>query len=103
MAEPKGSYPVFVLVGTWRSLVISTSYSLIAAKSTSFDTMRSSAQTMLAVARETVSHAAFCDSFGVSFDELIGVAESPATTAYGTYLIDIGLRVSFVKYGVSDY
>ncbi|KAF8589696.1 hypothetical protein K439DRAFT_1332026 [Ramaria rubella] len=65
---------------------------LIAAKSTSFDTMRSSAGTMLNVARETSSHMEFCKSYGVSFEELLSTVESPATTAYGAYLIDVGLR-----------
>ncbi|KAF8507992.1 Ribokinase-like protein [Gautieria morchelliformis] len=65
---------------------------LIATKSTSIHTMRSSAETMLAVARETDSHVALCKSFDVSAEELVGTNESPATTAYGAYLIDIGLR-----------
>jgi hydroxymethylpyrimidine/phosphomethylpyrimidine kinase / thiaminase len=57
---------------------------------------------MLAVARETDSHVAICNSFDVSVEELVGTDESPATTAYGAYLIDIGLRVSAVWYKVYD-
>ena len=37
-------------------------------------------------------HKIFCAQWGVSEDELENAAESPATMAYGAYMIDIGLQ-----------
>ena len=50
--------------------------------------------TPAAVAQETESHGKLCNLFGVPFQVLVDTVESPATTAYGAYLIDVALRVS---------
>jgi len=55
--------------------------------------MQSSALTILAIARETVSHITLCEAYGISKEELMNTVESPATTAYGGYLIDVAVRV----------
>ncbi|KIJ32442.1 hypothetical protein M422DRAFT_76537 [Sphaerobolus stellatus SS14] len=67
-------------------------HGLLAAKSMSFSMMKSAALTILAVARETSSHIAFCHSYGVSMEDLVNTVEVPATTAYGGYLIDVAVR-----------
>ena len=47
-------------------------------------------------------HKAFCAQWNVSADELENTAESPATMAYGSYMIDIGLQGE-LKMSTSDF
>ncbi|KAG8898698.1 hypothetical protein FRB99_007220 [Tulasnella sp. 403] len=65
---------------------------LLVAKSSSFGPIASSAQTILHIVQETGMHASYCESWGVSRDELLATPESVATSAYTTYLLDCGLR-----------
>jgi hydroxymethylpyrimidine/phosphomethylpyrimidine kinase len=44
------------------------------------------------VLREIGTHRAFCAEFGVSAEELEQTPESAATTAYGGYLLDVGMQ-----------
>ena len=37
-------------------------------------------------------HVAYCEQFGVTLEELERTPESPATIAYGAFLIDVGLQ-----------
>ncbi|KAF9064927.1 hypothetical protein BDP27DRAFT_1425325 [Rhodocollybia butyracea] len=68
-------------------------YALLAAKSSSFSAIGLATQTILNVLNEINTHTAFCATFGVSEETLLTqTAESPATAAYGAYLIDVGLR-----------
>ena len=66
--------------------------SLLAAKSTSFPLIESSAMTVIDVLRDIRNHKAFCAKFGITEDELENTPESAATTAYGAYLLDTGLQ-----------
>ncbi|KAF9064649.1 Ribokinase-like protein [Rhodocollybia butyracea] len=68
-------------------------YALLAAKSSSFSAIGLATQTILNVLNEINTHTAFCATFGVSEETLLTqTPESPATAAYGAYLIDVGLR-----------
>ncbi|KAJ4475560.1 Phosphomethylpyrimidine kinase-domain-containing protein [Lentinula aciculospora] len=67
-------------------------YALLAAKSHSFPAIDSATQIVLSVLREINTHTTFCASFGITEDELRRTPESPATAAYGGYLIDVGLK-----------
>ncbi|TFK45533.1 hypothetical protein OE88DRAFT_1669126 [Heliocybe sulcata] len=67
-------------------------YALLGAKSPSFSAIGASAQTMLNVVTEVKTHASFCAQWGVSHKELDTTLESPATTAYGAFIIDTGLQ-----------
>lgn len=47
---------------------------------------------MLGISKESSMHVSFCAQFGVTLQDLEATPESPATTAYGAYLVDIGLQ-----------
>jgi hydroxymethylpyrimidine/phosphomethylpyrimidine kinase / thiaminase len=44
------------------------------------------------VVNEVATHKSFCAAWGISEQELLATPESPATTAYGAYLLDVGLQ-----------
>ncbi|KAK7035986.1 Phosphomethylpyrimidine kinase-domain-containing protein [Favolaschia claudopus] len=67
-------------------------YSLLAAKSSTFPQIDSATQTILNVLREIKTHRAFCASFGVTEDELAQTHEASATSAYGGYILDVGMQ-----------
>lgn len=73
------------------------SYRLLAAKAPTFMAIGGAAETISNVVRECATHKAFCASWGVSEDELENAIESPATTAYGAYLIDTGMQGALVS------
>ncbi|KAJ7084858.1 Phosphomethylpyrimidine kinase-domain-containing protein [Mycena belliarum] len=72
-------------------------YSLLAAKSASFPLIESATQTILNVLREIATHRAFCAEFGISAEDLEHTEESSATTAYGCFLMDVGLQGDTTK------
>ncbi|KAJ7700804.1 Phosphomethylpyrimidine kinase-domain-containing protein [Mycena rosella] len=72
-------------------------YSLLAAKSAAFPLIASATQTIMHVLREITTHRAFCAEFGISEDELERTEEASATTAYGCYLMDIGIQGDTTK------
>ncbi|KAJ6606148.1 Phosphomethylpyrimidine kinase-domain-containing protein [Mycena vulgaris] len=72
-------------------------YSLLAAKSDAFPLIESATHTIMNVLREIATHRTFCAEFGISGDELERTEESAATTAYGCYLIDIGIQGDTTK------
>ncbi|KIY68605.1 hypothetical protein CYLTODRAFT_395117 [Cylindrobasidium torrendii FP15055 ss-10] len=67
-------------------------YGLLAAKSTTFSAIGSATQTILNVLFEIKNHTAFCASFGITQADLESTEESPACTAYGAFLLDIGMQ-----------
>ncbi|KAF7359107.1 hypothetical protein MSAN_01252100 [Mycena sanguinolenta] len=71
--------------------------SLLAAKSDTFPAIASATQTILNVLREISMHRAFCAEFGVSAAELEQTREAAATSAYGGYLIDVGMQGDTTK------
>lgn len=68
------------------------SYRLLAAKLLSYPIIESTAQIVLQISRESKMHKEFCAQWGISEEELENTPESPATMAYGAYLIDAGLQ-----------
>ncbi|PFH53573.1 hypothetical protein AMATHDRAFT_137124 [Amanita thiersii Skay4041] len=67
-------------------------YGFLAAKSTNFSAITDAAETVLDIIREIQTHKLFCDSFGVSAEELEKIQESTTTTAYGAFILDMGLQ-----------
>lgn len=65
---------------------------LLGAKPSIFALIRSSAETILNFLNEIGTDKSFCATFSVTPGELENTPESTATTAYGAYLIDVGLR-----------
>lgn len=49
----------------------------------------------------STNHMALCTRWGISEKELEGTPESTATTAYGAYIMDIGLQGDSVKLNVA--
>lgn len=60
-------------------------------KSDNFPAIKDATDTILNVINEVASHTAFCAQWGITEEELLNTPESPATTAYGAYIIDCGL------------
>jgi hydroxymethylpyrimidine/phosphomethylpyrimidine kinase len=78
------------------------SHRLLAAKSTNFTAMAGAMQSAQSVLNEvSTNHKTFCAQWGISEEELEGTAESTATTAYGAYIMDIGLRGGAVELSVA--
>ena len=67
---------------------------MLAAKSRNFTAIGSAVGTILNVIAEISTHKSFCAQFGVTEEELESTEESPATSAYGAYLLDVGLHGS---------
>ncbi|KAN0073795.1 Ribokinase-like protein [Tylopilus felleus] len=75
----------------------SRAYALLATKSHDFAPISSAVKVMLNIAAETSMHASYCAEFGVTLEELEATPESPATMAYGAYLLDVGLQGDTTK------
>lgn len=74
---------------------ISSSCSLLAAKSAVYLDSVAAAETVLAIAKERGMHVSFCAQWGVDLAELESTPESPVCTAYGAYIMDVGLKGAF--------
>ncbi|CCM04575.1 uncharacterized protein FIBRA_06756 [Fibroporia radiculosa] len=66
-------------------------YGLLATKSSTFGSIQAATRTIIHIITEVSMHKSFCAQWGVSEEELLNTPESPATTAYGAYLLDVGL------------
>jgi thiaminase len=66
--------------------------SLLAAKSTDFTSISESAEAVISIIDEIGNHRKLCQQFGVTMEELESTTESTATTAYGAYILDMGLQ-----------
>lgn len=66
--------------------------SLLAAKYTDFTSISDSAQAVIGIINEIGNHRNLCRQFGVTMEELESTIESRATTAYGAYILDMGLQ-----------
>ena len=66
--------------------------SLLVAKSSTYSSIQSATQTIINIITEVTTHKSFCAQWGVSEAELAATPESPSTTAYGAYLLDVGLQ-----------
>ncbi|KIP07501.1 hypothetical protein PHLGIDRAFT_511930 [Phlebiopsis gigantea 11061_1 CR5-6] len=67
-------------------------YGLLAAKSATFPQIKAATDTIINVVNEVNTHKTFCAQWGIGEAELLATPESPATTAYGAYLLDVGLQ-----------
>ncbi|KAJ3518466.1 hypothetical protein NMY22_g13664 [Coprinellus aureogranulatus] len=67
-------------------------YGLLAAKSTTFPAIHSATEIIMNVINEISTHKAFCQTFGVTPEELESTTEGTATTAYGAYILNVGLQ-----------
>lgn len=65
---------------------------LLAAKSSTFPAIQSATEVILNVINEIATHKTFCATFGVSAEELENTPESTATTAYGAYILNVGIQ-----------
>ena len=69
-----------------------TTRSLLVPKSSTFADFAAAAEIVLAIVRESEMHVAFCVQWGVDLAELESTPESPACTAYGAYIMDVGMQ-----------
>ncbi|KAI1791572.1 Phosphomethylpyrimidine kinase-domain-containing protein [Ganoderma leucocontextum] len=72
-------------------------YGLLVAKSSTYGSIQSATQTIINIINEVTTHKSFCTHWGISEAELNATPESPSTTAYGAYLLDIGLQGDSAK------
>lgn len=68
------------------------SYSLLAAKSSTFSAIHAATRTIINVVEEVSTHKSFCAQWGITEEELVNTPESSATTAYGAYILNVGLE-----------
>ena len=62
------------------------------AKSSTYSSIQSATQTIINIINEVTTHKSFCAQWGISEAELNATPESPSTTAYGAYILDVGLQ-----------
>ncbi|KAH9914528.1 Phosphomethylpyrimidine kinase-domain-containing protein [Epithele typhae] len=67
-------------------------YGLLIAKSATYSSIQSATQTIINILTEIATHTAFCAQWGITEADLASTPESPSTTAYGAYLLDVGLQ-----------
>jgi len=67
-------------------------HSLLVAKSSAYAEFAAAAEVVLAVVKEHSMHVSFCAQWGVDLAELENMPESSACTAYGAYIMDVGMR-----------
>jgi thiaminase len=85
------------------SLTMSIVIRLLTAKLTEYSTIESAAQVILSITRESKMHVSFCETWGISETELQNTPESPATGAYGGYLLNIGIQGRQRNGSANDY
>ena len=82
--------------------ILKGSHRLLAAKSTSFSAIAAATESVQSVLREiSTNHKAFCTRWSVDEKELEETPESTATTAYGAYIMDIGLQGDALQLNMS--
>ena len=68
------------------------SHSLLVAKSSTYAEFAAAAEVVLSVVKEHNMHVSFCAQWGVDLAELESTPESTACTAYGAYIMDVGIK-----------
>ncbi|KAF9460881.1 Phosphomethylpyrimidine kinase-domain-containing protein [Collybia nuda] len=94
---PRGPFIHFIKQDYIYLKYYARAYALLAAKSSTFTAIESATTTILNVISEIATHKSFCNTFGITNEELEDTPEAPATTAYGAYLIDVGLQGDSTK------
>jgi hydroxymethylpyrimidine/phosphomethylpyrimidine kinase len=92
MHELIGEYTCLSRLLCTKCLMVILRHSLLAAKSATFAQIGSATQVVFDILHETKVHKSFCQTFGITQEELESTPESAATTAYGGYIIDTGLQ-----------
>jgi len=72
-------------------------YGVLAGKSTNFDDMSAAASVIQSICGETAMHISMAKRWGISSEELRTTVESPATLAYGQYLLNIGIKGDYLS------
>ena len=67
-------------------------HSLLVAKSSTYAEFAAAAEVVLSVVKEHHMHVSFCAQWGVDLAELESTPESAACTAYGAYIMDVGMK-----------
>jgi hydroxymethylpyrimidine/phosphomethylpyrimidine kinase / thiaminase len=70
---------------------------LLSAKSSTFEDISAAAAISLHIARESRTHVTFCNSFGITIEQLEAEPESAALGAYTRYILDVGLEGDSIK------
>ncbi|KAN0107573.1 Ribokinase-like protein [Russula decolorans] len=65
---------------------------LLVAKSSTYAEFAAAAEVVLSVVKEHNMHISFCAQWGVDLAELESTPESTACTAYGAYIMDVGMK-----------
>jgi hydroxymethylpyrimidine/phosphomethylpyrimidine kinase / thiaminase len=73
------------------------SYALLAAKASTFESIHAATNIILSVINEIATHKIFCATFGVTPQELEECEEEVACTAYGAYILNVGLQGDTAK------
>ncbi|TEB34011.1 thiamine biosynthesis protein [Coprinellus micaceus] len=94
---PKAAFAHFIKQDYHYLKYYARAYGLLAAKSSSFGAIQSATETIMNVINEIATHKTFCQSFGISPEELESTPESTATTAYGAYILNVGLQGDHAK------
>ncbi|TFK74648.1 hypothetical protein BDN72DRAFT_812561 [Pluteus cervinus] len=94
---PQGYFVHFIKQDYFYLKYYARAYALLAAKSTTFSGIQDATKSVLSILHETGMHKQFCAQYGVSEEELESTPEDAATTAYGAYLIDVGLQGDTTK------
>ncbi|XP_006458686.1 hypothetical protein AGABI2DRAFT_183659 [Agaricus bisporus var. bisporus H97] len=89
---PRSAFNHFIIQDYHYLKYYSRAYGLLAAKSSTYAEIGSATQKVLDILHEINTHETFCQTFGITQEELESTPESTATTAYGGYMIDTGLR-----------
>ena len=69
-----------------------TTRSLLVAKSSTYGSMQSATQTTLNIITEVSTHTSLATQWDIPKAELGTTPETPPTTTYGAYLLDVGLQ-----------
>jgi hydroxymethylpyrimidine/phosphomethylpyrimidine kinase / thiaminase len=67
-------------------------HSLLVAKSSTYAEFAAAAGVVLSIVKEHNMHISFCAQWGVDLAELESTPESAACTAYGAYIMDVGMK-----------
>jgi thiaminase len=76
----------------WKFAENLNSSSLLVAKSSAYAEFSAAAEIILSIVKEHNMHISYCAQWGVDLAVLESTPESPACTAYGAYIMDVGMQ-----------
>lgn len=85
---------MFVVLHLIAHHLSSPAFRLLVAKSSNYAEIAAASTVIQNILNECEMHRAYCAKWGVTLEELEGLEakESQATTAYGAFIIDMGLQ-----------